>query len=56
VPSVGEDSLVLGDHDPKTGRVVTQDGRLYTIGSTAGASKILGGDSWRWLVLGPLSQ
>jgi phospholipid/cholesterol/gamma-HCH transport system substrate-binding protein len=56
VPSTGDETVVLGDHDPRTGRVVTQDGRLYTIGSTAGASKVLGGDSWRWLMLGPLSQ
>ncbi len=50
------DTVVLGDHDPETGRVITQDGRRYTIGSSAGASQVLGGDSWRWLLLGPLSQ
>jgi phospholipid/cholesterol/gamma-HCH transport system substrate-binding protein len=52
----GEDTVVFGDHDPATGRVVTQDGRRYTIGSSAGASQVLGGDSWRWLLLGPLSR
>jgi phospholipid/cholesterol/gamma-HCH transport system substrate-binding protein len=56
VPSVEEDTIVLGDHDPQTGHVVTQDGRRYTIGSSAGAARVLGGDSWRWLMLGPLSQ
>lgn len=55
-PSVDGDTVVLGDHDPKTGRVITQDGRQYTIGSSAGASQVLGADSWRWLMLGPLSQ
>ena len=52
----GEDTVVFGDHDPETGRVLTQDGRSYTIGSSAGAAQVLGGDSWRWLLLGPLSR
>ena len=57
-PSVDSngDTVVFGDHDPETGRVITQDGRRYTIGSSAGAAQVLGGDSWRWLLLGPLSQ
>jgi phospholipid/cholesterol/gamma-HCH transport system substrate-binding protein len=55
-PVIDAEPIVLGDHDPRTGRVVTQDGRRYTIGSSAGASRVLGNDSWRWLLLGPLSS
>ncbi len=55
-PSLEDDTVVFGDHDPETGRVVTADGRRFTLGSSAGASRVLGADSWRWLMLGPLSQ
>jgi phospholipid/cholesterol/gamma-HCH transport system substrate-binding protein len=55
-PSLEGDTVVFGDHDPETGRVVTADGRRFTLGSSAGASRVLGADSWRWLLLGPLSQ
>ncbi len=55
-PSLEGDTVVFGDHDPETGRVVTADGRRFTLGSSAGASRVLGADSWRWLMLGPLSQ
>ena len=51
-----EDTVLLGDYDPKTGNVITSDGRRMTIGSTAGASQVLGDASWKWLLLGPLSQ
>jgi len=50
------DTVMLGDYDPQTGNVITQDGRRLTIGSTAGASQVFGGDSWKWLLLGPLSE
>ena len=55
-PSFEGDTVVFGDHDPETGRVVTADGRRFTLGSSAGASRVLGADSWQWLMLGPLSQ
>ena len=45
---------MLGDYDPTTGRVVTEDGQRLSIGSTSGASKVFGADSWQWLLLGPL--
>lgn len=51
-----EDTVMLADYDPQSGNVITQDGRRLTIGSTAGASQVFGGDSWQWLLLGPLSE
>ena len=50
-----QDTVVLGDYDPKTGKAITQDGRRLQLGSTAGAAKLFGARSWEWLVLGPLS-
>ena len=49
------DTVMLGDYDPKTGHVITADGRRLTIGSTAGAQETFGDASWTWLLLGPLS-
>ncbi|MCU1693276.1 MAG: transporter substrate-binding protein [Frankiales bacterium] len=49
------DPVTLGDYDPKTGTVITQDGKTLRIGSTAGAKKLFGARSWEWLLLGPLS-
>ncbi len=49
-------ALFSGDYDPRTGRVVTEDGRRLSIGSTNGAERVFGEDSWQWLLLGPLSQ
>jgi len=53
-PSV--DSVTMGDYDPLTGRVVTENGERMTIGSTNRAGRVLGADSWQWLLLGPLSR
>ena len=50
------DEVALADYDPISGRVITMDGRRFTLGSTAGAADRFGGDSWRWLLLGPLSK
>jgi phospholipid/cholesterol/gamma-HCH transport system substrate-binding protein len=50
------DGLVLGDYDPRTGRVVTENGRRLTIGTTSGAQQLFGADSWQWLLLAPLSR
>ncbi len=49
------DPVTLGDYDPKTGNVITQDGRTLRIGSTAGAQKLFGSRSWEWMLLGPLA-
>jgi phospholipid/cholesterol/gamma-HCH transport system substrate-binding protein len=54
--SAGDDTVMLGDYDPLTGNVIAADGRRLTIGSTAGAQQVFGGESWTWLLLGPLSQ
>ena len=58
VPTVDGDgdATTFGDYDPKTGRVVTEDGQRLSIGSTDGAAKVFGADSWQWLLLGPLSK
>lgn len=49
-------ALAFGDYDPLTGRVLTSDGQQLRIGSTNGAERLFGRDSWQWLLLGPLSQ
>lgn len=50
------DSVLLGDYDPRTGRVVTEDGQRLTVGRSDGAQRLFGRDSWQWLLLGPLSS
>jgi len=50
------DEIAFGDYDPKTGRAITSDGERLTIGSTNGAERVFGKDSWQWLMLGPLSR
>ena len=50
------DEVALADYDPISGRVITMDGKRFTFGSTAGAADRFGGDSWRWLLLNPLSK
>lgn len=50
------DGVTMGDYDPLTGRVVTEQGERMTIGSTNGAAGVFGSDSWQWLLLGPLAQ
>lgn len=50
------EGVLLGDYDPISGNVITSDGRRMTIGSTAGAEQVFGDGSWKWLLLGPLSQ
>ena len=44
------------DADPASGRVITADGEQLSIGSTNGAQRVFGQDSWQWLLLGPLSR
>lgn len=50
------DEVALADYDPATGRVITLDGQRFTLGSTAGASDRFGSDSWRWMLLNPMSK
>ena len=59
IPSLGaseEETIAMADYDPLTGRVITETGDRLSIGSSFGAERIFGKDSWRWLLLGPLSQ
>lgn len=50
------DEVALADYDPISGHVITDDGRRFTLGSTAGAQSHLGAQSWRWVLLNPLTQ
>jgi phospholipid/cholesterol/gamma-HCH transport system substrate-binding protein len=50
------DEVALADYDPISGRVITADGQRFTLGSTAGAAARFGSDSWRWMLLNPLSR
>ncbi|MDP9101706.1 MAG: MCE family protein [Actinomycetota bacterium] len=50
------DSVVLGDYNPVTGQVITADGTRLTLGSTAGAQRLYGDESWHLLLLGPLTS
>ena len=51
-----EGDVAVADYDPISGHVITDKGERFTFGSTAGASAKFGDDSWRWLLLNPLSQ
>jgi phospholipid/cholesterol/gamma-HCH transport system substrate-binding protein len=56
-PSLDEpDATVFGDYDPASGRVITAGGERLSIGSTNGAQRMFGEDSWQWLLLAPLSR
>ncbi|MDQ1642290.1 MAG: phospholipid/cholesterol/gamma-HCH transport system substrate-binding protein, partial [Actinomycetota bacterium] len=44
----------LGGYDARTGRVLGTDGRPLLLGSPGGQGRLLGKDSWQWLLLGPL--
>ena len=55
-PENAPDTVAIGDYDPVTGRAITETGDRLTIGSSAGAQRVFGADSWQWLLLGPLSQ
>lgn len=54
--SSGTNTVAFGDYDPATGRVLTAGGERLSIGSTNGAQRVFGRDSWQWLLLGPLSR
>lgn len=43
-------------YDPATGEVRLPDGGTARIGSLGGQSKTLGKDSWKWLLIGPLTR
>jgi phospholipid/cholesterol/gamma-HCH transport system substrate-binding protein len=55
-PVRGLDEVALADYDPISGNVITEDGDRFTLGSTAGAHDRFGSQSWRWLLLNPVSR
>ncbi|GAA0548922.1 MCE family protein [Actinomadura livida] len=48
-------SVEFAGYDPTTGAVYGPDGKRYAMQRTAGTRE-LGDSSWKWLMLGPLSQ
>ena len=48
-------SVFVTGYDPTSGKYVGPNGVTYTVGSSGGAENLLGDDSWKWLLLGPLS-
>ncbi|WP_433142110.1 MCE family protein [Actinomadura nitritigenes] len=48
-------SVEFAGYDPSTGAVYGPDGKKYVMPRTAG-NRELGDSSWKWLMLGPLSQ
>ncbi|GAB3277431.1 MlaD family protein [Actinocorallia lasiicapitis] len=48
-------SVYVTGYDPTTGKYVGPDGKTYVVGSTGGQKSLLGDESWKWLLLGPLS-
>jgi phospholipid/cholesterol/gamma-HCH transport system substrate-binding protein len=60
--SSGRSSASASSVDPVTladcstaGRCITSDGKVLMIGSSAGAARLFGSQSWQWMLLGPLS-
>jgi phospholipid/cholesterol/gamma-HCH transport system substrate-binding protein len=54
-PAGSATGTAIGDYDPGSGKAITPTGQRLTIGSSAGAARYLGSDSWQWLLLQPLS-
>lgn len=48
------DAVYVAGYDPVTGLAVGPDGRPIIIGSRGGQQRLLGEDSWKWLLLAPL--
>ncbi|MEO3785853.1 MCE family protein [Actinocorallia sp. B10E7] len=48
-------SVFVTGYDPTSGKYVGPNGVTYTVGSSGGAKNLLGDESWKWLLLGPLS-
>lgn len=46
----------VAGYDPLTGSVTGPGGQQYTLGSRGGQKKVLGEDSWKWLLVGPLAR
>ncbi len=52
--SSGREGPLVGVYDPATGRIIAPGSGSYRLGSTGGQQRVLGEDSWKWLLLGPL--
>jgi phospholipid/cholesterol/gamma-HCH transport system substrate-binding protein len=52
--TAGEPELV--GYDPRTGRVFGPDGVTFVMGAKGGQQGLLGEDSWKWLLLGPVAR
>ncbi|MBW8485156.1 MCE family protein [Actinomadura parmotrematis] len=50
------DSVEFAGYDPSTGVVYGPDGKKYALPRTAGTRQLGEESSWKWLLLGPLSQ
>lgn len=48
--------VAVAGYDPVTGRTTGPDGESYYMGSTGGQQRLLGEESWKWLLLGPLGR
>ncbi len=53
---MGTSPVLIGNYDPVTGRAITPDGALLTLGSSGGAQRVYGDESWKLLLLGPLAS
>lgn len=54
--SSGTQGVFVAGYDPVTGRTTGPDGESYYMGSTGGQQRLLGKESWKWLLLGPLGR
>ncbi|MQA84391.1 MAG: MCE family protein [Streptosporangiales bacterium] len=54
-PAASGDAPYVAGYDPITGRVIGPNGNTYVMGSMGGQKRVLGKDSWKWLLLGPLA-
>lgn len=50
------DSVEFAGYDPTTGAVYGPDGKRYVMPRSAGTRQLGEESSWKWLLLGPLSQ
>lgn len=48
-------SVYMAAYDPATNVVHGPDGEQFILGSTGGQQRILGDESWKWLLLSPLA-
>jgi phospholipid/cholesterol/gamma-HCH transport system substrate-binding protein len=46
----------VAEYDPSSGVFRLPDGRSARLGSLGGQRQMFGEDSWKWLLIGPLSK